>query len=186
VVDADLERCEQPDELILFAYSSGRDKKAVIRGGLGTAMILGGRSDLVDLYWPVPGPLEAVDRWSGYGSDVVALRVKVRPFASAVVPGCVLGALVSDFFVAPHLSKEVGLYALSGILVASIIVLGFVFKVLAELVVRRRTARLDEDSAVAIVLDHLRRGMAKNPALARLLLKGMRDSIVAFTSARVT
>jgi hypothetical protein len=79
------------------------------------------------------------------------------------VPGCALGYLVTRFFVG--MSANSGLTALVWIIVASIVALGLVFKVLIGVALRRQVARLDEESALSIVLGQLRRGMARNPAL---------------------
>lgn len=160
-------RCERPDSLIQLAWEAGLDKKAVIREGSDAAGLLlaGERSELITLFWPVPRPLEAVDRWSGNSHPVTGATAELRPFASAVVPGTLLGSLVTQFLVAPWLSENGGLSALVLIIVASNAVVGVLFKVLIEGGLRRQVARLDEESALAIVLDQLRTGMAGHPAM---------------------
>jgi hypothetical protein len=161
----DFSKCEQPDELIELAWNAGVDKKTLIREGSDAAGLLlaGERRELVTLFWPFPRPLEAVDRWSENSRSAVA--AKLRPFASAVMPGCVLGFLVSRLFVAPRTWEDPGLSVLVWTIVASIVVLGLVFKVLIDVTLRRRAARLDEQRALSVVLDELRRGMAVSPAL---------------------
>ena len=51
------------------------------------------------------------------------------------------------------------------VMLASIAVLGIVFKVLIAAALRRRALRLDEETALAIVLEQLRLGMIVNAAL---------------------
>lgn len=167
VADVDFAACEQPDALIELAWSAGRDKTAVIRAGADAASLLlaGERDELTTLFWPVPRPLEAVDRWSGNTHPVTGTSEQLRPFASAVVPGCALGSLVTRLVVAPRLSEDDGLTAMVGIIVTSIAVLGVVFKLLIEAALRRQVARLDEHAALAVVLAQLRRGMHMKPAL---------------------
>jgi hypothetical protein len=156
VAGTDLTTCEQPDELIQLAWNAGLDKKAVIREGSDAARLLlaGERNELVTLFWPVPRPLEAVDRWSENRRS--GISEEMRPFASAVVPGCLLGSLVARLFG--------GLAGLVLLIVAANIVLGLLFKVLIAAALRRRVARLDDETALAIVLGQLRRGMKANAA----------------------
>jgi hypothetical protein len=156
-------RCERPDSLIQLAWEAGLDKKAVIREGSDAARLLlaGEWTELLTLFWPVPRPLEAVDRWS----ENLRSRTTetLRPFASAVVPGTVLGSLAAHFWIAPWVSND-GL-TLVGSIVASFAIVGVLFKVLIEHGLRRQVARLDEESALAIVLEQLRAGMAMHPAM---------------------
>ena len=176
----DFATCEQPDELILLAWNAGFDRKAVIREGSDAAQFLlpsGERAEVVILFWPVPRPLEAVDLWAGNPALSSRTSERIRPYASAVVPGCVLGSLISHFFVAPHLSESSAVTALAPIIVASIAVLGVVFKVLIDAALRRRAARLDEERALSIVLVHLRRGMAARPRLVPYAVKGLRRGL---------
>jgi hypothetical protein len=157
-------RCEQPDALIQLAWEAGLDKKAVIREGSDAARLLlaGERTAMITLFWPVPRPLEAVDRWSE--NPVSRTTEPLRPYASAVVPGTVLGSLVTHVWVAPWLSDAAAQMALVGIIVASNALLGVLFQALIERRLRREVARLDEESALAIVLEQIRAGMAANPA----------------------
>jgi hypothetical protein len=167
VTDTDLTNVEQPDELIQRAWNAGFDKKAVIREGVNAAGLLlaGERNEMVTLFWPAPRPLEAVDLWSENPYPDPATTEKLRPFASAVIPGCVVGAVVTHFFVAPRMSEDSGLTALVWVIVASIAVIGVLFKVLIAATLRRRAARLDEETAFGIMLDQLRLGMTVNPQL---------------------
>ena len=153
---------EQPDTLIQAAWSSGADKKAVINEGTDAAMLLlaGERNQIVTLFWPVPRPLEAVARWADNPRPVAGIAEGVRPFASAVIPGCVLGYIITQGV------THGGLTALVWTIVGTIIGLGLVFKLLIGAALRRQAARLDEQSAFAIVLDQLRLGMTVNAALA--------------------
>ena len=182
----DFAKCEQPDELIQLAWNAGLDRKALIREGIDAAGLLlaGERNELVTLFWPVPRPLEAVDRWSENPRPVTGIPETIRPFASAVVPGCVLGVLLTRLFAAPRMSEDSGLTALVWIIVASIVALGVVFKVLIELTLRRRVARLDDESALNIVLDQLRLGMVVNPALVPRAVTWIRREVAALTGAR--
>jgi hypothetical protein len=158
-------RCERPDSLIQLAWEAGLDKKAVIREGSDAAALLlaGERTEMLTLFWPAPRPLEAVDRWSE--NSVSGTTEPLRPFASAVVPGTVLGSLATHFWIAPWLSDGVGQMALVGSILASNAILGALFKVLIEHGLRRQVARLDEESALALVLEQLRAGMAMHPAM---------------------
>lgn len=167
VPDVNLTNSEQPDELIQLAWNAGLDRKAVIREGTDAAMLLlaGERNEIATLFWPVLRPLEVVDRWSENPRPVTGTSEKLRPFASAVVPGCVVGYLATRLLVAPRMSEDSGLSALVWIIVASIVVLGVVFKLLIDGALRRRAAQLDEQTALAIVLEQLRLGMTVNAAL---------------------
>lgn len=167
MADADLAKSEQPDELIQLAWASGMDRKAVIREGTDAAMLLlaGERNELATLFWPVPRPLEAVARWSENQRDVTGISEKLRPFASAVVPACIVGYLVTRFLVAPRMSEDHGLTALVWTIIASFVVLGFALQLFVGAALRRQVAALDEDRAFAIVLEQLRLGMTVNPAL---------------------
>lgn len=170
MADIDFATCDRPDELIRLAWSAGLDRKAVIRAGAGAAGLLLAteRNGLITLFWPVPRPLEAVDRWceNGRARAGPAGNERMRPNASAVVPGCVLGAVATQWFVAPHLSRPHAELALLLICLASSAVLGVVFRAMIEATLRRRTARLDEEAALAIVLEQLRLGMVTSAALA--------------------
>lgn len=164
MADVDFAACDRPDELILLAWDAGYDRRAVIREGVDAAgLMLADRDELRTLFWPSPGPLEAVGLWSGDDGDAPA-AVGLRPFASAVIPGCAMGTAV-DFVVArPRMTEDANLSALVWIIVASVGALGFVFRLLIAAALRRRVGRLDEDSALALVLAQVRRGMAANPA----------------------
>jgi hypothetical protein len=121
LADVDFAKCDQPDELIELAWNAGLDKKAIIREGSDAARLLlaGERNEIVTLFWPVPRPLEAVDRWSENTYSQVSEGL--RPFASAVVPGCALGYFITSFFFAPRMSEGSGLTAMVWIIVASIV-----------------------------------------------------------------
>ena len=179
VADVDFAKVEQPDELIQQAWNAGLDKKAVIREGSDAARLLlaGERNEVVTLFWPVPRPLEAVDRWSE--NPHTAITETLRPFASAVIPGCVLGYLVTQFLVAPHVSEDSTLSSMTSIIVASVLVVGVLFKVLIGLALRRRVAKLDAQTAFDIVLERLRRGMVVSPAVVPLALKWIRRGVSA-------
>jgi hypothetical protein len=182
VANLDFSTCEKPDELLQLAWNAGVDRKVVIGIGSDAAALLlaSEKTSLVTRFWPVPRPLEGVDRWAGNDSDQLAEGM--RPFGSALVPGCVLGALVAHFLVAPFMSETAGLWALLVILVASIIGVGFVFKVLIERAVQRRAARLDETSAFAIVLEQVRQGMAASPKVVPIAIKLMRQKLAALAT----
>ena len=155
---------EQPDELILLAWKAGVDRMSVIREGTNAARMLlaGERNELRTLLWPVPRPLEAVSLWSANAHPISGIAEGLRPFASAVIPGCIIGALVANFLVMPRLSELGAKTAMVGVIVATIAVLGVVLKVLIGASLKRRVARLDEEAALAIVLDALRAGMRRN------------------------
>lgn len=174
MADLDFANIEQPDELIERAWTAGLDRKSIIREGSDAARLLlaGERNEIVTLFWPVPRPLEAVDRWSENPSSAIA--ESLRPFASAVVPGCVVGALITQFFVAPRLSEDAGLSALIWLILGSIVVLGVMFKVMIDMTLRKRVAQLDEQSAFSIVLERLRRGMVVSPQVVPIAVKLLR------------
>lgn len=163
----DLTKSEQPDELIQLAWNAGLDRKAVICEGTDAAMLLlaGERNEITTLFWPVPRPLEVVARWSDNPRPVAGALEKLRPWASAVVPACVIGYLVTRVFIAPRMSENNGLTALVWTIVATFAVMGVVLQVLIAASVRRQVARLDDEAALAIVLDQLRLGMTVNAAL---------------------
>lgn len=177
MADLDFANIKQPDELIQRAWNAGLDRKLVIREGSDAARLLlaGERNEIVTLFWPVPRALEAVDRWSGNPHS--AISESLRPFASAVVPGCVVGGFVSHFFVAPRLSEDEGLSALIWIIIASVVGLGIVFKVLIGMTLRQRASKLDDDTAFGIVLERLRRGMVVSPAVVPIATKFLRRGL---------
>ena len=179
MADVDFAASEQPDELIQLAWNAGLDKKVVIREGTDAAVLLlaGERNELATLFWPVPRPLEAVNRWSENSRPVTGTSEALRPFASAVVPGCVLGAVVTKV-------SGSGLDALVWIIVASIVVLGLVLKVLIDAAVRRQAARLDDEAALAIVLDELRIGAIRNAALVPRACVWIRRGLARITGAK--
>jgi len=166
VADVDFTKVEQPDELIRLAWNTGLDRKAVLREGTDAAGLLlaGERDHFTTLFWPVPRPLEAVGRWSGSPRPVAGLAEGLRPYASAVVPGCVLGALVGHFLVMPRVSADSVAITLTLVIAATTAVLGIVLKLLIGAIQNRRIARLDDEAALAIVLDALRAGMKRNAA----------------------
>jgi hypothetical protein len=165
VAKLDLPACEQPDELLLLAWNAGFDRKLVIRETADAAMFLFAdvHSDTRTLFWPVPRPLEAVDRWTGRARPITGTGEMLRPLASAVLPGCALGALITWLFVVPHVSEDYALTAMAWIISATTAVLGAVFKILIERTLRRQAAQLDENSALQIALDQLRAGMIASP-----------------------
>lgn len=167
MADVDFAACERPDELIRLAWAAGLDRKAVIREGADAAMLLlaGEHSEIVTLFWPVPRPLEAVDRWSENSRQAAGTAEQLRPFASAVVPSCVLGSLVTHLVVAPRMAEASALIVMVGIIAASFAVIGGASRLLIDAALRRQVARLDEDAALAVVLAQLRRGMVVNAAL---------------------
>lgn len=180
----DFARCEQPDELIQLAWNAGFDRRAVIREGVDAAgLLLASRNAIVTLFWPAPRPLEAVDRWSENPHADPDVSETLRPYASAVVPGCVLGAAVTHFVVASRMSEGHGLAALVGIIVASNAVLGVVFKLLIEAALRRQVARLDAETALGIVLEQLRLGMTVNARLVPRACVWIRRGLATQTGA---
>jgi hypothetical protein len=185
VADVDFATCEQPDQLIQLAWNAGLDKKAVIREGIDAAGLLlaGERNNITTLFWPVPRPLEAADRWSENTHAAPPLAEKMRPYTSAIVPGCVLGVLVTQLFVQPRTSQDHALTALVWIIPVWIAILGVVFKVLIEAAVRRQVARLDEDRALAIVLEQLRLGMTVNAGLVPRACVWIRRGLAPQTGA---
>ena len=186
VANVDFAACEQPDELIQLAWNAGLDKKTVLREGTDAARLLlaGQRNELVTLFWPVPRPLEAVGRWSENPRPVAGVSEAVRPYASAVVPGCVLGALVGHFLVMPHVPANSVVITLTLVIVATTAVLGLVLKLLIGASQKRRVARLDDDAALAIVLDALRAGMKRNAARVPRACEWIREGLAR--SARTT
>ncbi len=188
MTDTDLTTVEEPDVLIQRAWNAGYDRKAVIREGVSAAGLLlaGERNHLVTLFWPVPRPLEAVDLWSENPYPDPATTEKLRPYASAVIPGCVVGAVFTHLVVAPRMSEDNGYTALVWIIVASIVVIGVLFKVLIAASLRRRAARLDEDTAFGIVLEQLRLGMTVNPQLVPRACVWIQRGIARLNSPRRT
>lgn len=181
----DFGNCEKPDELIQLAWNAGLDKKLVIRAGVDAAgLLLAARNEFATLFWPTPRPLEAVDRWAENTHADPPVAETLRPYASAVVPGCVLGAVVTHFFVAPRMSDDDGQLALVGIIVATIAVLGVVLKVLIAAGLRRQVARLDEKTALDIVLEQLRRGMTANAGLVPHACVWIRRGLTPQTGAK--
>jgi hypothetical protein len=163
----DLTKSEQPDELIQLAWNAGLDKKTVISEGTDAAMLLlaGERNQIATLFWPAPRPLEAVALWSENPRPIAGISENLRPFASAVLPGCVVGYLLARGVFASRISEGSSLLALVGIIVASIVIIGFMFQKLIGASLRRQVAKLDEEAALAIVLEQLRLGMTVNAAL---------------------
>ncbi len=160
-------RCERPDWLLRLAWEAGFDKRALIREGADAANLLLA-SELqhnLELFWPVPRPLEAVDRWSENSTPSNDITTGLRHQASAVVPGALIGGLLSHFVVAPRMSGYSAELLMVLSVVAAFAVVAVLFKILIAAALRRQIARLDEESAFAIVLDQLRVGMARKPTL---------------------
>lgn len=166
-------KVDQPDELIQLAWSTGLDKKTVIREGTDAARLLlaGERNELVTLFWPVPRRLEAVSVWSGNRRPIAGITEGMRPFASAVVPACVAGGLIA------HFASMSGTIAIVGMIAAIFIALGLVLKVLIGATIKRRVAKLDDDAALAIVLDALRAGMKRTPARIPRACEWLREGL---------
>lgn len=162
-----IEKCERPDWLIRVAWEGGLDRRAVIREGADAARLLLASEwqSTVTLFWPVPRPLEAVDRWCDNETTASRIAPSERPWASAVIPGAVLGSLISTFVIARRTSGGAARLTIVVVTLLSIVVLGAIFKVLIDAPLRRRVARLDEESAYRIVLDQLGNGMAARPGL---------------------
>ncbi|HUS29113.1 MAG TPA: hypothetical protein VMZ53_11400 [Kofleriaceae bacterium] len=182
--NVDFTKCDQPDELLQLAWNAGLDRRTIIREGSDAARLLlaGEKNEIITLFWPVPRAIEAVDRWAGDPRDSAGNAETMRHFASAVVPGCVLGAAVAHWFVSPHLSENNSATAMFGIIFATIVVLGVVFKVLIGASIRRQVARLDESKALEIVLARLRRGMVAKPRLIPVVVKDIRRGFAASAS----
>jgi hypothetical protein len=175
-----LARCERPDELIQIAWDAGLDRRQVIRAGADAASTLFAdeRTQNLTLFWPVPRPLEGVDRWLGVVRPIKAGTYRQRPFASAVWPGAVLGYLTDHFVTASRLSGETRWIAMGLISVGWVVVVGAVLKVLIEASLRRQASRLDEDKALARVLEQLRIGMTRHPLRASDAAKRARNQLV--------
>ena len=169
VADVDFTKVEQPDELIQLAWNAGLDRKAVIREGTNAASLLiaGDRTQLATLLWPVPRPLEAIRRWSQNSRPVAGASESLRPFASAIIPACIVGYVGTRLL-------DGGSSMMVAIIAASVAVIGLVLKILIDAAVRRRAARLDEEAALAVVLEQLRRGMTTNTALVPIAVTWLR------------
>lgn len=183
----DLATCEQPDELIQLAWNAGFDRKLVLREGTDAAryLLAGERDELSTLFWPVPRRLEAVSLWSGNSRPAAGVPEELRPFASAVVPACIAGGLLAHFVVLPRAPALGATTTITGVIVATFALLGAVQKVLIRASLRRQVARLDEDSALSIVLDALRRGMRRNAARIPRACVWIREGLARSTPAKV-
>jgi hypothetical protein len=79
-----------------------------------------------------------------------------------------LGTYIGDYFVTGsnrgvlHLPVTLAVFAISSVVLAT------GFRLILSWVVRRRVARLDENAALKIVLDVVRKGMAKRPERVRV------------------
>ncbi len=160
-----VETCERPDWLVRLAWDAGLERRALIEEGLECAIRLHATdwNGNVALFWPVPRPLEAVEVWCGRRSVLTQMSEGSRPHASAIVPGCVIGAVISTVFVSPRLTGLPGELAICAVCVAAVGALGLLFKVLIDATLRRQVARLDEERAFAIVLEQIRVGMKTSP-----------------------
>lgn len=177
---------ERPDELILRAWSAGFDRMAVLREGTDTAryLLAGERDELATLFWPVPRRLEAVSLWSRNSHPISGLVEESRPFASAVVPACIGGALLAHFVVLPRAPALGETATMLGVIAATFTLLGFVHKALIGASLRRQVARLDEDTALGIVLHALRRGMRRNPARMPRACEWIREGLARCARAK--
>ncbi len=175
-----LAKCERPDELVQIAWDAGLDRKRVIRAGADAASTLFAdeRTQNLRLFWPVPRPLEGVDRWLARDRPIEASTTRQRPFASALIPGIVLGYLTDHFVLAIRLSGDTRWTAMSVICIGWMVVVGLLFKVLIESSLRRQAARLDEDKAFALVLEQLRIGITRRPHRATDAAKRARKQLV--------
>lgn len=166
VTDVEHTSVERLDELIHRTWDAGGDRKMVLRSGISAArLLLSETSDLVTLFWPVPRPLEFLDRWLGTTRPAGGAMAAGRPIGSALVPGCALGAVVTHLVVRPHVGDDHELTVMPWIILASIAVLAGVFKLLIEATFRRRLARLDDETALAILLAQVQRGVRMAPRL---------------------
>ena len=183
----DLATSERPDELILRGWSAGLDRKAVLREGTDAAryLLAGERDELSRLFWPVPRRLEAVSLWTENWHPVTGVPEELRPFASAVVPACIAGALLAHYVVLPRAPALGETMTITGVIVATYALLGAVQKVLIRASLRRQVARLDEDTALGIVLDALRRGMRRTAARIPRACERIREGLARCAPARV-
>ena len=155
---------ERPDELIQNAWNAGLDRRRVIRAGADAAAHLFADNQMYNrtLFWPVPHPLEAVDRWLASERPFQGAR-SYRPFGSMLVPGMALGYLTDRLVLASRLSGDLRWLALLAAGACWVFVLGLVMKPVIEHSVRSQAAQLDEETAFQRVLAHLRAGMARRP-----------------------
>lgn len=165
VVEA-IANCERPDWIIRLAFDAARNRRAVITHASGAARLLT-RTKLrgpTELFIPWPGALEAVNAWAANTTGSRSFDT-LRAYGVAALPATVAAVLVDWLVVAPQRGPgltRVG--AFNVVLVLSV----FVFAQIAQrglaLVVRRRVSRLDEETAMSIVVEMVADGMVRNPA----------------------
>ena len=165
-----IDACDRPDWLVQLAWEAA-DPKEAVRIGLGAARLSSRASDTLWLFNPNPDRLETIAAWAEDDDDEIARSSAfARSFILASFPAVALAYFLVSALVTEAWTAK---YVLS--LVGSIVALEIVFTSLVRrtlnAIVRRRAARLDGSSALAIVLDEVRKGIAAEPRFAPIVVK---------------
>lgn len=154
----ELEEAERPDQAIRLAFERATDRKAVIRQGVAVARYIRGSRTGIALITPWPTPYEAIDVWAGSTDSVSRSLSNAR----AVIVATIIG-VPSTYAACDHRALFLVVFVLAAIIRLSI-----------AWVVRRRAARLDEDSALALVLALIAEGTNRRPRHAARVMKYLR------------
>jgi hypothetical protein len=169
-VSAALDACTRPDWLVLLAWEAF-DHKTAVDLGVSVARLLAKRSsDILWLWKPNPGRLEAVDAWT----DKVPFYARSYNFGRAValagIPAVGLVWILARFVLGGLWTEFRALQYIALMLALEVVFAWLVHVALAR-IVRRRAAQLDDRAALAIVLDEIRQGSADNPKGIPIVMK---------------
>lgn len=155
-VAAAIQGCDRPDWALRLAFEATDNRKAVIRYGANIIDSLKGGGNLaLDLVRPYPNALEAIDVYA----DNDARVSKVIAHGRALILGTCLAGPIA-YLVERHGWPDISFQRAFFLLVP---LLTLLIRGAMALLVRWRAARLDDDSAFAVVLRRVVRAADKHP-----------------------
>lgn len=137
---------------------------------------------IIESFLPRITPLEAVDHWAG-SRDILGERTGwLRPFEIATWYIIPIAIVADKLVVSPRLASGALTSAQAWVMCPAAIAIGTcLLAIAAKLVMRssleRRVSALDEGAALAIVIDSLNEGLAKNPARRPAVVKVLRSTL---------
>lgn len=178
-----LAKVERPDWALRLAYEStapgSDDRKDVIRIGANAARFLhaSNRAAVIAFFTPRPGPLEAIEVWTGDTDKYTEPMRNARAGAIAAPFAALVTWAVDHFVVAPRFAAGLRIAAVNVSFVVFAFLLGRLVKVWLAAAVRRQVRALDDPSARDIVLRHMTSGVAKKPERVALAMTTMRRQL---------
>jgi hypothetical protein len=158
-----IEKCDRPDWAIRLAFEAADDKRAIIANGANIARVLKTANLFLTLITPWPEPVEALDVWA----DNTDHSSRTLPIARAVTIAAYLAIpltwLLVRFVVGPRVGSVSDTLAMGLVFCVMVLVIAVVAKLTIAAVVRRQVARLDESSALELVLSLVTKRMVNNP-----------------------